>query len=199
MPEQNLSTDVTATDVTVHNHTTDCMKEYELYEPVLLCDIQEHLHDEILCYLDSDAQMEKAEEWEQSLPGTLTDQWPFDLVAVAQSQKGYAESQTNVTVMGEGDIKGATRYGIWYGDPYGDWNAMFVSFCLYYSGISDDLFPYEANSYRWALSLENQGLYITAKDEYTPLVGDLVFYDTNSDHNADRVGIITKVTLPTES
>ncbi len=188
----------TPTDVTVHNHTKECLKEYELVEPVLLCDIQEHTHHEILCYLDDSVEMEKAEDWQKTIPADLTENWPRDLVAVAQSQKGYEESKTNVSVMGEGDIKGATRYGIWYGDPYGDWNTTFVSFCLYYAGISDDLFPYETNSYRWALELENQGLYESVSDKFTPAVGDLVFFDMNTDKNADRVAIITKLVYPSE-
>lgn len=191
--------DTTPTDVPVHNHTKECLKEYELVEPVLLCDVQEHTHHEILCYLDESVEMEKAEDWQKTLPSELTKQWPVDLVAVAASQKGYEESKTNVSVIGEGDIKGATRYGIWYGDPYGDWNTMFVSFCLYYAGISDDLFPYEANSYRWALELENQGLYEAVSTQFTPNVGDLAFFDMNTDSNADRVGIITKVVPPSDA
>ena len=191
--------DTTPTDVPVHNHTKECLKEYELVEPVLLCDVQEHTHHEILCYLDESVEMEKAEDWQKTLPSELTKQWPVDLVAVAASQKGYEESKTNVSVIGEGDIKGATRYGIWYGDPYGDWNTMFVSFCLYYAGISDDLFPYEANSYRWALELENQGLYEAVSTQFTPNVGDLAFFDMNTDSNADRVGIVTKIVPPSDS
>ena len=199
LPETEDFLTATATDVTVHTHTNECLKEYELVEPVLLCDIQEHTHHEVLCYLDPDTPMEKAEDWQKTIPETLTKQWPVDLVAVAQSQKGYEESKTNVSVMGEGDIKGATRYGIWYGDPYGDWNTMFVSFCLYYAGISDDLFPYEANSYRWALALENQGLYEPVSEQFSPAAGDLVFFDMNTDKNADRVAVITKITPPSDT
>jgi hypothetical protein len=32
-------------------------------------------------------------------------------------------------------MKGITRYGQWYGDAYGDWCAMFVSFCMNNAGI----------------------------------------------------------------
>lgn len=181
-----------------HNHTQACIQEFVLDEPILLCNIPEHTHHEVLCYLDADTAMERPEDWQKTIPTDLDSNWVTNLLAVGVSQKGYQESKTNVTVMGEGDIKGATRYGIWYGDPYGDWNAMFVSFCLYYAKISDDLIPYESNCYRWVLSLTKQGLYEKA-ETITPYAGDLIFFDLNSDQNADRVGIVTKVVLPTES
>ena len=59
----------------------------------------------------------------------------------------------------EGVRRGYTRYGAWYGMPYSDWSAMFVSFCLHYAGVED--FPLEASCSEWVADL-------TEKELHTP-------------------------------
>ena len=54
-----------------------------------------------------------------------------DLIGVALTQVGYTESERNFTVDDEGNRHGYSRYGAWYGVPYADWSAIFVSFCLF--------------------------------------------------------------------
>jgi hypothetical protein len=58
--------------------------------------------------------------WEATLPVDRTGIYAEDLLAVAQSQLGYTESTKNYMVDESGTAKGYTRYGEWYGSPYGD-------------------------------------------------------------------------------
>ncbi len=168
-----------------HVHDESC------YEEVLACEIPEHVHT-VECLIDQTADVETEEEWEADLPERTGD-WADDVVAVAQSQIGYAESQTNFQVAEDGETRqGYTRYGAWYGNEYGDWNAMFVSFCLHYAAVPESEFPQAAGAYAWVTELNRKNLYADAAD-YTPVPGDLVFFDTDGemDGKADRVGIVS--------
>ena len=85
---------------------------------------------------DPEADLEDEDLWDLMfayLP--LSGNWADDLVLVAESQLGYTESAENFdAVLNENkdgyDRFGWTRYGAWYGYPYGDWCATFISFCL---------------------------------------------------------------------
>lgn len=57
---------------------------------------------------------------------------------MAESQLGYAASTRNYIVDEAGGMHGYTRYGAWYGSPYGEWCAMFASFCLHYAACQED-------------------------------------------------------------
>ena len=103
------------------------------------------------------------------------------MIAVAETQFGYSESERNFDAVLNDDrdayiLKGWTRYGAWYGIPYGDWCAMFVSFCLHYAGITDKEYPYDCATTTWVRSLEEKELFSPAS-EYSPMPGDLVFFD----------------------
>lgn len=176
-----------------HVHTEDC------YESVLTCGLEEHVHT-LACASNPDADVETAADWESSLEKVeLTGVWAEDLPAIAESQLGYAESTENYQVEEDGKtIKGYTRYGEWYGQPYGDWSAMFVSFCLNYANIPEEIVPREADVQRWVEKLsggaegyEDYSLYTAAKD-YIPNPGDLVFFDSDGDGSADQVGILAE-------
>lgn len=167
-----------------HVHTDAC------YETVYLCGLQEHTHT-LACYSDPDADLETAADWEGTLPDSLSGDWAEDLIAVAQSQLGYQESTYNFILTEDGeDIRGYTRYGAWYGNPYGDWNAMFTAFCLQYAGIEQDVLPYNSGCRAWAVQLERRGLLLWP-DDCTPEPGDLVFFDRDGDSGTDCVGILT--------
>ena len=176
-------------DVEVHEHTEAC------YEKQINCEKEEHSHS-LICFSNKNADIETATEWEASLPDELTGVWADDLITVAESQLGYTESTNNYEVSESGDMKGYTRYGDWYGDRYGHWCAMYVSFCLHYAGISEEAFPQEANCQKWieTLSDEMYGLYYPSDDpEYEVCSGDLIFFNNDSDENSDHVGIVVEV------
>ena len=165
-----------------HQHRDTCYKE------TLICGKEEHQHT-LLCYSNPEADLETADIWERTLPAALSGNWADDLIAVAESQLGYHESTNNYILDEGGYMHGYTRYGAWYGSPYGDWCAMFASFCLHYAGIPESAFPYEAGCTRWVELLTQAGLYTTGAPER----GALAFFDKNADGLADHVGIVTAV------
>lgn len=184
-----------------HVHTEDC---YQV-DHDLVCGLEEHTHT-AACYPqeespsgDPNADVETQSDWEASFRDVeLTGDWSRDVLAIAESQLGYTESTANFIVDEEGGTKGYTRYGAWYGDPYGDWCAMFASFCLHYAQVED--IPLEANCGRWIedLSKEEYQLYHPAGD-YVPQPGDLVFFDMNRNGSSDHIGFVVEMIEATET
>ena len=76
---------------------------------------------------------------------------------MAESQLGYAASTRNYIVDEAGGMHGYTRYGAWYGSPYGEWCAMFASFCLHYASVPEDSIPAQAGCIRWVEQLQALG------------------------------------------
>ncbi len=143
LPAQVLLTEATKSDDWYLSHG---------YEKVLVCGQEEHVHT-VSCLSDETADVETAEIWEATLP-TLTGVWADDVAAIAESQIGYTESTANFTLDEDGATRrGYTRYGAWYGNAYGDWDAMFAAFCLHYAGISEDDFPVNSGAYAWSVTL----------------------------------------------
>ncbi len=143
---------------------------------------------------DPEADLETSEDWEASVADTeLTGVWAEDLTMIAETQLGVKESTENFTLNENGEQKGITRYGQWYGEPYGDWDAMFVSFCLNYAEVPHSSVPRAGNCGTLAGMLQTYGLYEEAA-EYEASKGDLVFLDTDADGAADHVGILEEVT-----
>lgn len=123
--------------------------------------------------------MEDAAVWERTLPA-LTGNWAEDVAAIARSQMGYTQSLHNYQVAEDGTVLFYSRYGQWYGEPYGKWDALFVSFCLHYANVPETAFPQSADCAAWVEALRDQGLYSVA---WTPKSGDLIFFD-------DTVGVV---------
>ena len=170
----------------VHTHEEACRDE----NGELVCTLEEHTHS-LACYSDPNADVETAEIWEQTFADVeLTGDWPQDVIAIAQTQLGYTESTKNYMVTEDGEtVKGYTRYGAWYGDPYADWNAMFVSFCLHYAGVED--VPMGADCGSWATAWADG--FVPAQS-HEAAAGDLVFFDRDGDGAADHAGLVTGVT-----
>ena len=174
-----------------HTHGEDCRDE----QGELTCTLEEHTHS-LACYADLTADVETAEIWEQTFGDvTLTGDWRLDALAIAQSQLGYAESTKNYVVAEDGQtLMGYTRYGAWQGDPYGDWNAMFVSFCLHYGGAEN--VPMDKDCGSWPGALADTFL---PAQSHQAAPGDLVFFDRDGDGTADRVAIVAEVTAGEEA
>lgn len=170
---------------------------YALTRPALtmtqqtFCGQEAHTHS-LSCYADAQADLESASVWEQTIPQTLSGQWRAGVVAVAESQLGYAASTRNYIVDEAGGMHGYTRYGAWYGSPYGEWCAMVASFCLHYAGVPEDSIPAQAGCIRWVEQLQALGRYAAAGTT-APQPGDLVFFDTGSDGYADHVALVAEV------
>lgn len=173
---------------TVHEHTELCYNA----DGYLSCSIPAHVHEAacLVADLDLTADVEQSYQWEEPIRQLmLTGYWPEDVLSVAKTQLGYRESTRNV-ILENGALYGYTRYGAWYGHPYGDWCAMFASFCMKYAGVEG--FPFEASCTRWIEALSAQDSYRTP-DVYTPKAGDLIFFLKNDAFGSDHVGLVAEV------
>lgn len=123
----------------IHYHTDDC------YEEVLTCGLEEH-HHTVNCLADPLADVEDESEWLAKTNTALSGDWSADLLTVAQSQLGYTQSEKNFEVDADDGVtvRHYTRYGEWYGNPYGEWDVMFLSYCLNYAGIPQSAIPQRA-------------------------------------------------------
>ena len=167
-----------------HLHTAEC------YDTLEACPLIEHIHTEN-CYSNLDADLETEDDWEDiqsELPEGLST--TEALITMATSQLGYTESTLNFQVDDTGTRRGITRYGQWYGNPYGDWSAIFVSFCLNYAGAED--LPANAGPESMRLEWWDAELYREAY-LFHPEPGYLLFLDKNLDERADAVAIITRI------
>lgn len=169
-----------------HTHGEACRDE----NGELVCGTEEHTHS-LACYADPGADVETAELWEQTFAGvTLTGNWRQDTLAIAETQLGYAESTKNYVVAEDGEtVKGYTRYGAWCGEPYGDWNVMFLSFCLHYAGVEG--VPPDRDCGGWVTAWADA---FEPAQSHTPAVGDLVLFDRDGDGTADRAGLVAQIT-----
>lgn len=169
-----------------HTHGEACQDE----QGELTCTLEEHTHS-LACYADPTADVETAEIWEQTFAGvTLTGNWRQDTLAIAETQLGYAESTKNYVVAENGEtVKGYTRYGAWCEEPYGDWNTMFLTFCLHYAGVEG--VPSDRDCGGWVTSWADA---FEPAQSHTPAVGDLVLFDRDGDGTADRAGLVAQIT-----
>lgn len=167
-----------------HTHGEACRDE----NGELVCGTEEHTHS-LACYADPGADVETAELWEQTFAGvSLTGNWRQDTLAIAETQLGYAESTKNYVVAEDGKtVKGYTRYGAWCGEPYGDWNVMFLTFCLHYAGVEG----VDRDCGGWVTSWADA---FEPAQSHTPAVGDLVLFDRDGDGTADRAGLVAQIT-----
>lgn len=167
-----------------HTHREACRDE----NGELVCGTEEHTHS-LACYADPNADVETAELWEQTFAGvTLTGNWRQDTLAIAETQLDYAESTKNYVVAEDGEtVKGYTRYGAWCGEPYGDWNVMFLTFCLHYAGVEG----VDRDCGGWVTSWADA---FEPAQSHTPAAGDLVLFDRDGDGTADRAGLVAQIT-----
>lgn len=150
------------------------------------CGLIEHTHD-ISCYSDDASDVETQLDWQKMFADyPYTGDLRKDLVGIALMQVGYTESTENFQVGSDGIRRGYTRYGAWYGAPYNDWSAIFVSFCLHFAGADPEETPGNTGAASMAEIWNTLGKYAQAS-EYIPVAGDLVFFTDNT------AGIVTEV------
>ena len=150
------------------------------------CNLVGHVHD-ISCYSDDTADVETQLDWQKMFEAyPYTGNLRSDLAGIAKTQVGYRESTRNFLAGSDGIRRGYNRYGAWYGTPYTDWSAVFVSFCLHYAGADPSATPGNTGANSMAEMWKSLGKYAAVGD-YTPTEGDLVFFNNNT------VGIVTEI------
>lgn len=170
-----------------HEHTEEC------YEKRLVCGLDEHEHSSG-CVSDEAADVETQAVWEKTLPEKLTDDVRENIALVAVSQLGYSESRKNYHISDDGETKnGYTRYGQWYGSPYGEWNSLFAYFCMYYAGVDRQSVPYGSGIAAWAAELEKKELLLSAKDAKLQK-GDVLLIDADLDKKPDKAAVVVEMT-----
>ena len=170
-----------------HEHTEEC------YEKRLVCGLDEHEHSSG-CVSDEAADVETQAVWEKTLPEKLTDDVRENIALVAVSQLGYSESRKNYHISDDGETKnGYTRYGQWYGSPYGEWNSLFTYFCMYYAGVDRQSVPYGSGIAAWAAELEKKELLLSAKDAKLQK-GDVLLIDADLDKKPDKAAVVVEMT-----
>ena len=156
-----------------HHHTDAC------YEEVLTCPLPEH-HHTVACLSDTSADLETPEEWQAAnAEAVMTGNWAEDLVSVAQTQLGYEQSEKNFEIdPADGvTLRYYSRYGQSYGNPYGEWDVMFLSYCLKYAGIPQSAIPQEASVLALRSSMSDMEWLLDGEDGSAADVGDIVIYN----------------------
>ena len=176
----------------LHHHTEAC------YKKVLTCTIPEHTHT-LACLADYRADVETDDDWEKYSVG-LSDNWNEALLAVAQEQLGYKESEKNFqTDEALGDIIDVhhyTRYGAFYGNPYADWDVAFIAFCQHYAGIPKTEIPQRLGLEALRADMDAMGFaYLTEGEDaaYEAIPGDVVTYNKNGTADDETIGIVETV------
>lgn len=156
-----------------HHHTDAC------YEEVLTCPLPEH-HHTVACLSDTSADLETPEEWQAAnAEAVMTGNWAEDLVSVAQTQLGYEQSEKNFEIdPADGvTLRYYSRYGQSYGNAYGEWDVMFLSYCLKYAGIPQSAIPQEASVLALRSSMSDMDWLLDGEDGSAADVGDIVIYN----------------------
>lgn len=156
-----------------HHHTDAC------YEEVLTCPLPEH-HHTVACLSDTSADLETPEEWQAAnAEAVMTGNWDEDLLSVAKTQLGYEQSEKNFEIdPADGvTLRYYSRYGQSYGNSYGEWDVMFLSYCLKYAGIPQSAIPQEASVLALRSSMSDMDWLLDGEDGSAANVGDIVIYN----------------------
>lgn len=156
-----------------HHHTDAC------YEEVLVCPLPEH-HHTVSCLSDTSADLETPEEWQAAnADAVITGEWNEDLLSVAKTQLGYEQSEKNFEIdPADGvTLRYYSRYGQSYGNAYGEWDVMFLSYCLKYAGIPQSAIPQEASVLALRSSMSDMDWLLDGEDGSAANVGDIVIYN----------------------
>ena len=155
-----------------HHHTDAC------YEEVLVCPLPEH-HHTVSCLSDTSADLETPEEWQAAnAEAVITGEWNEDLLSVAKTQLGYEQSEKNFEI---DPADGVTlhyysRYGQSYGNAYGEWDVMFLAYCLKYAEIPQSAIPQEASVLALRSSMSGMD-WLLEEDGSAAQPGDIVIYN----------------------
>ena len=136
----------------------------------------------------------------------LTNDQRKDVIAVALSQLGYHEGNSDADFGGESTdgVRDFVEYNVMAGRldnnqgngvSYGYyWCASFVNWCLRQAGVSKDASAgAEVSCQRWLASCSSAGIY-KSRGSYTPESGDMIFFrDKGSSASATHIGLVLYV------
>lgn len=108
-----------------------------------------------------------------------TGKWRDDLIAVAQSQVGYAQS-----------ADGTTLYGEWLGEPSAAWDAAFISWVADQAGLTEKQFPHAATYDELVEKLANWNAVKKITRSNYPNPGDIALLSVGGE---TRMGIVAYV------
>lgn len=102
------------------------------------------------------------------------------ILSIAKVYLGMKERYNNDTIFGD-----------WYGMPNQPWCAMFVSFCMYKAGVSQNVVKKFASctvGWNWFAARGE-----TRDRSYIPQKGDIIFFDWEPDGVLNHVGLVDRV------
>ena len=175
----------------VHHHTDACYAPDYTADPI--CGLEEH-HHTVNCLSDPLDGLEDESDWLDKTGTALTGMWNEDLLTVAQGQLGYEQSEKNFKLdTDDGEtLRYYTRYGQWYGNPYGEWDVMFLSYCLNYANIPQSTIPQRASTLALRSELRSTGYLLDPDSDIAAYEmdadmsvtglqpGDIVFYNATT-------------------
>ena len=125
-----------------------------------------------------------------------------DVLAIAMSQVGYHEGDSNADMHGESAVgthdfveynvlAGKYDNGQGNGLSYGYyWCASFVNWCLRMAGVSENASGSEVSCLRWYSDCKDLGIF-KSKSGYIPSSGDIIFFrDEGSTVSSTHVGLV---------
>ena len=121
------------------------------------------------------------------------DDFADNLLSAASNHLSYQEETEDTVSDEEGTVKGATRYGEWAQDRYGDWSHYFIGYVLQEARVPGEVFPFDSHGGQWMTALENKGL--LESSSYHPTPGDIAFFNDSKAPSGYRSGIVTEINL----
>ena len=167
----------------------------------------------VCCLLAAAGGAALGEETDTPIPEGERPAFVQRLLEVAQGELGYVEGAQNYT-----------KYGEWSGDPYAEWCAEFICWCVdqvdqrYGTNLLDVVYPnYSGQNtgrdwfiergrfvyrkgncpdwgYQWLLGSDH----LLQKNEYIPRAGDLVFFSYNEAGDTEHVALVEYCTRDAE-
>lgn len=140
--------------------------------------LPEH-HHTVSCLSDTSADLETPEEWQAAnADAVITGEWNEDLLSVAKTQLGYEQSEKNFEIdPADGvTLRYYSRYGQSYGNAYGEWDVMFLAYCLKYAEIPQSAIPQEASVLALRSSMSGMD-WLLEEDGSAAQPGDIVIYN----------------------
>lgn len=125
-----------------------------------------------------------------------------DVLAIAMSQVGYHEGDSDIELDGLGRtgtrdfveynvLSGKYDNGQGNGVSYGYyWCASFVNWCLRMAGVDETASGGEISCERWYSDANQMGIF-RSKGGYVPVAGDIIFFrDSGSSRDSTHVGLV---------